>query len=94
MRLNPDKCAFRVKAGKFLGFMITRRGIEANPHKCRAIIDMRSPSTMKEVQSLAGKETTLSHFMSKAADKVALFFEFKKKLDNFQWTEAYEKAFL
>jgi Uma2 family endonuclease len=40
MRLNPAKCSFGVQAGKFLGFMLTRRGIEANPEKCQAIINM------------------------------------------------------
>jgi hypothetical protein len=52
MRLNPTKCSFGVQAGKFLGFMLTNRGIEANPEKCQAIIDMRSPTTVKEVQQL------------------------------------------
>ena len=93
MRLNPKKC-FGVKAGKFLGFMISKRGIEANPDKCRAIIDMRSPSPIKEVQSLARKITALSHFMSKAADKVAQFFECIKRSDNLEWIETCIKAFL
>jgi hypothetical protein len=43
--LNPAKCSFGVQAGKFLGFLLTRRGIEANPDKCQAIINMRSPSS-------------------------------------------------
>lgn len=43
MRLNPDKCTFKVQAKKFLGSMLTHRGIKANPNKCLAIIDMRSP---------------------------------------------------
>jgi hypothetical protein len=55
MRLNPTKCSFGVQAGKFLGFMLTNRGIEANPEKCQAIIDMRSPETVKEVQQLTGR---------------------------------------
>nr|KYP36400.1 Transposon Ty3-I Gag-Pol polyprotein [Cajanus cajan] len=54
MRLNPEKCVFGVQGGKFLGFMITSRGIEANPEKCKAIIQMQSPQTVKEVQHLAG----------------------------------------
>ncbi|RDX87783.1 hypothetical protein CR513_30703, partial [Mucuna pruriens] len=49
LRLNPEKCSFGVRAGKFLGFMLTERGIEANPDKCQAIIDMRSPQNVKEV---------------------------------------------
>lgn len=43
MRLNLSKCTFEVKAGKFLGFMLTARGIEANIDKCGAILEMRSP---------------------------------------------------
>jgi hypothetical protein len=49
MRLNSVKCSFGVQAGKFLGFMLTRRGIEANPEKCQAIINVRSPTSVKEV---------------------------------------------
>ncbi|RDX98137.1 hypothetical protein CR513_18988, partial [Mucuna pruriens] len=50
LRLNPEKCSFGVQAGRFLGFMLTKRGIEANPEKCRAVISMRSPQNVKEVQ--------------------------------------------
>ncbi|XP_057760155.1 uncharacterized protein LOC130980501 [Arachis stenosperma] len=50
MRLNPEKCAFGVQGGKFLGFMLTSRGIEANPEKCKAILNMTSPKTIKEFQ--------------------------------------------
>lgn len=47
MRLNPEKCNFRIKSGKFLGFMLTHEGIEANPDKCKAIIEMRRPTNVK-----------------------------------------------
>ena len=50
LKLNPEKCVFGVEAGKFLGFMLTERAIEANPDKCAAIIVMRSPTSVKEVQ--------------------------------------------
>ncbi|KAK7279755.1 hypothetical protein RJT34_24812 [Clitoria ternatea] len=56
MRLNPMKCTFAVPAGKFLGFMLTQRGIEANPGKCQTILDMQSPKNLREIQSLNGKE--------------------------------------
>ena len=49
MRLNPSKCIFEIASGKFLGFMVSQRGIEANPEKVRAIIDMTSPKTVKDV---------------------------------------------
>ena len=52
MRLNPTKCVFGVASGKFLGFMVSQRGIEANSEKVQAIINMASPKTVKEVQKL------------------------------------------
>ncbi|XP_016648320.1 PREDICTED: RNA-directed DNA polymerase homolog [Prunus mume] len=52
MRLNPTKCAFSVSSGKFLCFMISQRGIEANPEKIKAIIDMERPKTQKDIQGL------------------------------------------
>ncbi|RDX78360.1 Retrovirus-related Pol polyprotein from transposon 17.6, partial [Mucuna pruriens] len=48
LRLNPNKCSFGVRAGKFLGFMLTERGIEANPEKCQAITNVKSPKSIKE----------------------------------------------
>ena len=49
MKLNPAKCIFSVASGKFLGFMVSQRGIEANSEKVQAIINMASPKTVKEV---------------------------------------------
>ena len=59
MKLNPSKCAFRVASGKFLGFMVSHRGIEANPEKIKAILDMKPPQNIKEVQSLTGRVVAL-----------------------------------
>ena len=67
MWLNPKKCVFDVKAEKFLGFMLIERGIEANPTKCRAIIDMKSPTNIKEVQVLNGRLVVLTGMKSKKA---------------------------
>ena len=50
MKLNPSKCAVGVSSGKFLGFMVSHRGIEANPDKIQAILDMKPPQNVKEVQ--------------------------------------------
>ncbi|KAI5317633.1 hypothetical protein L3X38_037340 [Prunus dulcis] len=66
MRLNPTKCAFGVSSGKFLGFMSSQRGIEANPEKIKAIIDMEKPKTHKDIQSLTGHVAALTRFISKA----------------------------
>ena len=79
MKLNPSKCAFKVSSGKFLGFMVSQRGIEANPKKVKAILKISSPRTIKEVQSLIGKVVALNRFISKATDKCLLFFKTLKK---------------
>ena len=60
MKLNPAKCAFGVSAGKFLGFIVNHRGIEANPDKIKPVLDMSSPSGIKEVQRLTGRIAALS----------------------------------
>ena len=91
MKLNPSKCVFGVSSGKFLGFMVLQKGIEANPEKVKAILEMSSPKTVKEVQSLTGRIATLNRFVSKATDKCLPFFKTLKKA--FAWTEECEAAF-
>ena len=80
MKLNPSKCAFGVAPGKFLGFMVSQKGIEANPEKVRAILDMMSPKTIKEVQKLIGRIAALNRFVSKAMDKCLPFFKTLKQV--------------
>ncbi|XP_015965613.1 uncharacterized protein LOC107489376 [Arachis duranensis] len=92
MRLNPLKCAFAIEAGKFLGFMITQRGVEANPEKCQAILQIKSPSYIKDVQRLAGRLTSLSCFLRASATKALPFFNLMKKGIAFEWTPACEEA--
>ena len=79
MKLNPSKCAFGVSSGKFLGFMVSQSGIEANPEKVRAILEMSSPKMVKEVQSLTRKVAALNRFVSKATDKCLPFFKTMKR---------------
>ncbi|XP_075473861.1 uncharacterized protein LOC142504905 [Primulina tabacum] len=55
IKLNPAKCVFGVRSGKFLGFLVTDRGIEVNPKKIKAIIDMISPQSVRDVQKLTGR---------------------------------------
>ena len=91
MKLNPAKCAFGVSVGKFLGFIVNHRGIEANPDKIKALLDMPSPSGIKEVQRLTGRIAALSCFVSRASDKCQPFFQVLKKA--FQWDTKCEEAF-
>ena len=79
MKLNPSKCTFGVASRKFLGFMVSQKGIEANPEKVRAILDMMSPKIVKEVQKLIERIATLNKFVSKATDKCLPFFETLKQ---------------
>ena len=83
MKLNLLKCAFRVAFGKFLDFMVNHRGIEANPEKTQALIDMWSPSKTKEVQSLTRRVAALSRFISRATDKCLPFFDSLKGSKSF-----------
>ena len=91
MKLNPSKCAFGVSSGKFLNFMVSQRGIEENPEKVRAILEMSSPKTIKEVQFLTRRVAALNRFVSKAMDKCLPFFKTLKRA--FVWTDEYEAAF-
>ena len=91
MRLNPSKCAFGVSTRKFLGFMVSHRGIEANPDKIQVILNMEPPRNIKEVQSLTGRVATLNRFVSKAIDKCLPFFKVLKK--EFEWKDECQKAF-
>ena len=69
MKLNLGKYAFKVTAGKFLGFMVFQSGIEANPNKIQAIIEMAPSRNMKEVQSLNGKVAALNRFVLREMNK-------------------------
>ncbi|XP_057515034.1 uncharacterized protein LOC130796691 [Actinidia eriantha] len=76
MILNPSKCIFGVSSGKFLGFLVTKRGIEANPDQIQALIAMSSPRNICEVQQLTGRVASLNRFVSKSADNVSHSSEF------------------
>ena len=91
MKLNPAKCVFGVSTGKFLGFIVNSRGIEANPDKIKAVLDMLPPSNIKEIQRLTGRIVALSRFVSKARDKCQPFFQVMKKA--FQWDAHCKEAF-
>ena len=85
MKLNPNKCAFKVTAAKFLGFMVSQKGIKVNPKKIQAIMELEPPKMVKEVQSLNGKIATLNRFVLKATDKCLPFFCTLRK--SFEWTD-------
>jgi len=93
LRLNPAKCTFCVEASKFLRFMLTHRGIEVNPEKCRAVVEMQSPRSIKEVQQLTEKIAALTRFLPKSAQKALPLFRILKGVGEFKWTEECNEAF-
>ena len=88
---ESSQMAFGVSAEKFLGFIVNNRGIEANPDKIKVVLDIPSPSNIKEVQCLTRRIVALSRFVSRASDKCQPFFQVLKKA--FQWDAHCEEAF-
>lgn len=74
MRLNPKKCTFGVRTRKFLGYMVSNEGVQANPAKVEAIQNMHPPKNVMEVQRLTGQIAALSRFLSKSAERALPFF--------------------
>ena len=74
LRLNASKCSFGVGSGKFLGYMLTHRGIEVNPSQIKAINNLRSPRNPKKVQKLTEMAAALNKFISLSADRCKPFF--------------------
>jgi hypothetical protein len=93
LKLNPEKCVFGVKKGKFLGCLVSTKGIEANPCKIEAILRMEPPSTKKGAQRLAGRLASLNRFISRSAERNLPFFEILKSAEVFQWGPAQQTTF-
>jgi hypothetical protein len=91
-KLNPEKCVFCVSSGKLLGFMVSHRGIEANPTKVEAIRSMNRPTGKKDVMKLTGMIAALGRFISKLGEKGQPFFKLLKKYDKFKWTNEADQA--
>jgi hypothetical protein len=91
-KLNQTKCVFGVPSGKLLGFIISNRGIEANPVKISAITDMGAPAIVKDVQKLTGCMAALNRFISRLGERGLPFFKLLKCQDKFQWMEEAERA--
>nr|XP_016457478.1 PREDICTED: uncharacterized protein LOC107781304 [Nicotiana tabacum] len=93
MKLNPEKFAFGVGSGKFLGFLLSQRGIEVNPNNIKAIKDIPDQMTsVKEVQSLTGRFAALSRFISRSSEKFYRFFSLLKKKNDFACTPECQQA--
>jgi hypothetical protein len=93
LKLNLTKCSFGVSAGQLLGFLVSARGIEANPKKIQAILTMGKPAKLHEVQQLTGRVAALSRFVTQLGEKALPFYALIKKSDKkFEWTEEADAA--
>ena len=84
LHLNASECSFEVGSGKFLGYMVTHRGIEVNPDQIKAINSLQPPWNPKEVQKLIGMMATLNRFISRSAERCRPFFLLLHKWKEFQ----------
>ena len=84
LRLNASKCSFGVRSGRFLGYMVTHRGIEVNPDQIKAINNLQALRNPKEVQKLTGMTAALNRFISRSAERCRPFFHLLHKWQGFE----------
>ena len=92
-KLNLTKCAFGVNAGKFLGFMVTERGIEVSPDQIKVVMETLAPNSKKELQCLTGSLTALGCFIARFTNKLRPLFLTLKGTNATKWTNNCEQAF-
>ena len=92
LHLNAFKCSFGIGSGKFLGYMVTHRGIKVNPNQIKAINKLQPPWNPKEVQKLTGMTTTLNRFISRSANRCRSFLRLLHKWKGFEWIKEYASA--
>jgi hypothetical protein len=91
-KLNPNKCVFGVPSRKLLGFIISHRGIEANPEKISAITKMKAPTCIKDLQKITRCIAALNKFISKLGEQGLPFFKLLKHQEKFVWTQEADQA--
>ena len=87
IKLNPEKCVFGVPAGKLLGFIVSNRGIEANPAKIRALSQLAIPTDLKHIRKLGGYVAALSRFISRLGEKALPLYRLLRRIEHFVWTD-------
>ncbi|KAF8113263.1 hypothetical protein N665_0053s0014 [Sinapis alba] len=93
MKLNLTKCTFGVTSGEFLGYIVAKRGIKANPKQISAVLDLPDPKTSWEIQRLTGRVAALNRFISRSTDKCLPYYELLRGNKRFLWDEVCEQAF-
>jgi hypothetical protein len=92
VKLNPEKCVFGGPRGMLLGFIVSERGIEANPEKVAAITSMGPIKDLKGVQRVTGCLAALSHFISCLGERGLPLYRLLRKAECFTWTPEAEEA--
>ncbi|RVW68713.1 Retrovirus-related Pol polyprotein from transposon 17.6 [Vitis vinifera] len=92
LRLNPKKCTFGVTSGK-LGHMVSERGIEVDPDKIKAILDMPAPKTEKEIRGFLGRLQYISRFIARLTDICEPIFRLLRKNQPTVWNDDCQFAF-
>ena len=87
IKLNPKKCVFGVPKGKLLGYIVSKRDIEANLEKIMVISNMGPICNVKDVQRLTGYLAALSRFISRLGERGIPLYKLLKRMDAFVWTE-------
>ena len=93
LHLNASKCSFGVGSGKFLGYMVTHRGIEVNPDQIKAVNSLQPPRNLEEVHKLTEMVVALNRFISWSVDRCRPFFLLMNKWKRFEWNEECALAF-
>lgn len=93
MRLNPAKCAFFIIGGKFLGYIVSVKGIEPNLEKEEVILNMPESTCVRDIQRLTGRVVALNRFMSRSVKRCLPFFKNLRKVPNFEWSEDCRETF-
>jgi hypothetical protein len=92
VKLNPEKCVFGIPRGMLLVFVVSERGIEANPEKISAIMDMGPIKNLKGVQRVTGYLAALSRFIARLGECSLPLYKLMKKSDHFTWTPEAQEA--
>jgi ribonuclease HI len=93
LRLNPKKCMFGVTSGKLLGFIVSQRGIEVDPDKIKAILEMKEPRTEKEIRGFLGRIQYISRFIAQLTTICEPMFKLLKKDVPVKWNNQCQVAF-
>ena len=88
IKLNPEKCVFGVPVEKLLSFIVSSRGIEANPAKIRALSLLAIPTDLKQIHKLTGCVAALSRFISRLGEKALPLYRLLRCTEHFEWTDA------